>query len=173
MKSWPIIKSCRTLLLVCGLTLSPITVLDVHAAPKSPPLGHCNAQAEIINLQGLNFGEIVAVSSGNVSVDTNGFRSGSGGVVLVGGVVSEALFELTSQVGCAVYGHTILFPSSTTLSSGANTMMVDGFVHALITPALVDASGYGQVQVGATLHVGNNQPSGDYAGQFTMEIVFQ
>lgn len=162
----------KTIRLCFALTLVAV-VLNANAAPKVPPRGHCNAQINIINLQGLNFGDIVAASSGNVTVDASGFRSSSSGVILAGGLVSEALFEIASAAGCSAHAHVINLPSSIVLTSATNTMTVDNFVSVLSVPTLVDQAGVGQVGVGATLNVGNSQPSGNYSGQFTIEIVFQ
>ncbi len=150
-----------------------VTVLSVHAAPKTPPIGHCNAQANIINLQGLNFGDIIAATAGIVAVDANGFRTSSGGVILAGGVVSEALFEITTTAGCSAHSHFINLPASIVLTSTTSSMTVDNFTSELSVPSLVDASGSGQVGVGASLNVNNSQASGNYSGQFTIEIVFQ
>ncbi len=155
------------------LVLLSFVTAVAQAAPKNPKAGQCNTKASLITLQNLAFGDIVAAGAGDVTVATDGLRSSIGGVVLLGGVVSQALFEMTSLAGCDVYGHSILLPASTALTSATSSMTVDSFVSTISGPTLVDPSGVGVVSVGATLHVGLNQPSGAYSGQYVVEIIFQ
>ena len=82
------------------------------------------------------------------------------------GCPSGASFDVTGD-GNANYSITL--PSSTTLSSGGNTMIVDTFNHdAGASPTLVGGSD--TFNVGATLHVGATQASGTYSGTFSVTV---
>lgn len=144
----------------------------VNAAP-SPNRPQCNKALTITNAQSLRFGDILAAGSGAVTITPAGSRSSTGGAIAAGGVSSPAIFNVSTLASCGTLSHSLLLPASITLNSGANNMTVNTFVSALSEPTLVNASGSGQVGVGATLHVGNNQAAGNYSGQFLIEIVFQ
>ncbi len=85
---------------------------------------------------------------------------------LLGGTPAAASFNVTGD-GNANYSITL--PSSTTLSSGGDTMTVDTFNHdAGATPTL--AGGADTFNVGATLNVGATQAVGTYSGTFDVTV---
>ena len=82
------------------------------------------------------------------------------------GCPSGASFDVTREPGQA---YVITLPSSTTLSSGGNTMTVDTFTHdAGASPSL--AGGSDAFNVGATLNVGATQVAGTYSGTFAVTV---
>ena len=112
----------------------------------------------------MDFGTMLTTgTAGTVTVTPAGARS-SVNVDLFGGLPSAASFDVTGEAGQAYF---ITLPSSTILSSGANTMTVDTFNHdAGATPTLVGGSD--TFNVGATLNVGATQASGTYSGTFAV-----
>jgi hypothetical protein len=78
-----------------------------------------------------------------------------------------AAFTVTGDAD-ALYDITL--PGSTTLTSGADSMSVDAFTHDA-TGVLV--GGTETFSVGATLHVSSSQPSGEYAGSFSVVVTYQ
>ncbi len=114
----------------------------------------------------MDFGTMVPTgTAGTVTVTPAGARS-SVNVDLFGGVPSAASFDVTGDAGQA---YSIILPSSATLTSGGDTMIVDTFNHdAGVTPTLV--SGSDTFNVGATLHVGAAQASGTYSGTFSVTV---
>ncbi len=116
----------------------------------------------------MDFGTMVTTgTAGTVTVTPAGARS-SVNVDLLGGVPAAASFNVTGKVGQAYF---ITLPSSTTLSSGGNTMTVDTFNHdAGATPTLVGGSD--TFNVGATLHVGATQAAGTYSGPFSVTVTY-
>ncbi len=115
----------------------------------------------------MDFGTMVTTgTAGTVTVTPAGARS-SVNVDLLGGVPSAASFDVTGD-GNANYSTTL--PSSTTLTSGGNTMTVDTFTDdAGVNPKL-PAGGSETFNVGATLHVGATQASGTYSGTFSVTV---
>ncbi|MGH8853251.1 MAG: DUF4402 domain-containing protein [Telluria sp.] len=140
------------------------------------PAGAVDAQQIVLNnTRGLDFGRFVAGSGGTITISTMGLRSRTGGVVLLNShATSQASFLVgKSSSGGAGQAVIISLPSngSTRLSSGANSMAVDNFVH---TPALASVPDGGVVlSIGATLSVAPNQPAGNYAGTFPLIVNFQ
>jgi hypothetical protein len=112
----------------------------------------------------MDFGTMVTTgTAGTVTVTPAGARS-SVDVDLLGGSPAAASFDVTGE-GNANYSTTL--PSSTTLTSGGNTMTVDTFTDdAGANPRLTGGSD--TFNVGATLHVGATQASGTYSGTFSV-----
>ncbi len=114
----------------------------------------------------MDFGTMLTTgTAGTVTVTPAGARS-SVDVDLFGGLPSAASFDVTGAVGQA---YSITLPSSTTLTSGGDTMNVDTFNHdAGGTPTL--PGGSDTFNVGATLNVGATQAAGTYSGTFAVTV---
>lgn len=114
----------------------------------------------------MDFGDMTPTgAAGTVTVTPAGARS-SVNVDLLGGVPSASSFDVTGGPG-QVYSITL--PSSTTLTSGANTMTVDTFTDdAGPNPSLVGGSD--TFNVGATMNVGAAQAEGTYSGTFAVTV---
>lgn len=142
----------------------------LYAAPGGNPPGWCKSQAAVATSANLSFGNFYSSDVGLVIVDTAGNRNASGGVALLGGTVSQAVFSLT---GCANYGYSIVLPPDTPITAGTNTMTATTFQSNPVGSGVLDANGLGTLSLGAALQVGFQQPGGNYTGTFTLELVFQ
>ena len=133
----------------------------------------------ISNSRGLNFGNIVPLTGGTVSIEAKepGVRSASpGGVTLVPGLTSSAEFEVEGDGGSTyAITRTPLVGTLLTLTNiapGAETMDVDIVVSTITddgvesTTGLLSGStgtnGTQKIYVGGTLTVANAQASGIY-----------
>lgn len=134
----------------------------------APALAYVN-DIVLANDASLGFGQVVAGgASGTVIIDTSGNRSATGGVTLGNGLTARpAAFTVTGDAD-ALYAITL--PGSATLTSGGDSMSIDAFTHDA-TGVLVGGSE--TFNVGATLHVSGGQPSGDYAGSFSVVVTYQ
>lgn len=135
-------------------------------------LGAAGVQAQSIASTGaLSFGSFVAGSGGSVVVGTSGARSKTGGVVLVGqgGTASAAQF-LVSGTASATYAITLPPDGTVSLSSGSQTMALNGFASFPHATGTLSAGGTQILNVGATLSVGANQQPGNYSGSFNVTV---
>ncbi len=144
-----------TLTIDCGTVQATIDVTATLDAPIS-----------ISSSGDMDFGTMVTTgTAGTVTVTPAGARS-SVNVDLLGGVPAAASFDVTGE-GNANYS--ITFPSSATLTSGANTMTIDTFTDdAGANPRLTGGSE--TFNVGATLNVGATQAAGTYSGTFSVTV---
>ena len=128
------------------------------------------------NARNLDFGRFVAGSGGTVVLSPAGVRSRTGGVILLTSpAVGQAMFNVgKSSNGAGNKAVIISLPvnGSTRLSSGANTMAVNGFVNNPASLAAVPNGGT-TLAIGATLVVAPNQPPGSYTGSFPVTVNFQ
>lgn len=119
----------------------------------------------------LSFGSFIAGSGGTISVSAAGARSSTGGVLPLGqgSGVAAAQFNVS---GTANASYTITLPANNTVvlvDAAANTMALSSFVANPPTGTL-SAGGSQSIRVGATLIVGNAQPSGSYSGSFNVTV---
>ncbi len=115
---------------------------------------------------GMDFGTMGPTgTAGTVTMTPAGARS-SVNVDLVGGTSSAASFDVTGEGNA---GYSITLPSSTTLTSGANTMTVDTFTDDT-GPNQKLSGGSDTFNVGATLNVGATQAEGSYSGTFAVTV---
>jgi hypothetical protein len=137
---------------------------------------HSLAQISISNTDGLMFGKFAAGSGGTITVDTNGARTRSGGVVLLSsGAGTAAAFNISDpDVGNLTKTYIITLPDNgtVTLASGSNSMAVNNFVSNPSGSGVMTA-GTQTLTVGATLSVGANQPVGNYSGSFSVIVNYQ
>lgn len=107
----------------------------------------------------LNFGSIIPSTGGTIQVAPNGTRTvTSGAASLFGGTVTAATFTV-GGTGNSTYAITL--PGSHTISSGGNNMTVATFTSNPSGTGTL-AAGTQTLTVGATLTVGNAQPTGVY-----------
>lgn len=119
----------------------------------------------------MNFGNIaVSATAGTVILAPAGTRTATGGVTLpaIPGTVSAAVFTVA---GTPAYTYAITLPAgATTVTSGGNTMTVTTFTSTPATTGTLDGTGSQTLQVGATLNVGINQPSGTYVSGTPFQV---
>ena len=149
------------LLLFCSLT-GPLW------APVSP--GWCKNNTTLSVIANLSFGTFTSNSAGTVTVAVTGIRTATGGVLLLGGTVRQAAFDIT---GCADSAFSIILPPDSTLTFGADTMTVTAFTSYPVGSGILDVNGAGTLQFGATLNVAFPQTEGSYTGTYPVEIVIQ
>jgi len=117
----------------------------------------------------MNFGNVaVTASGGTVILATDGSRTKTGGVTLpaVTGTVTAAEFDVTGEGN---YTYVITLPSGNhTISSGLNTMTVNGFNYSSGAGTL--SSGAQTFSVGATLNVSATQPAGTYTSATPFDV---
>ena len=114
----------------------------------------------------MSFGDLYAdnVAVGTVTLATDGTRTAGGAATLGPTAGAAATFTLT---GTASATYSITLPAGDiTLTSGANTMIVNTFAHDAGGAPALDGTGNGTFNVGAVLNVGINQASGVYNGSF-------
>ncbi len=105
-------------------------------------------------------------TAGTVTVTPAGARS-SVDLDLFGGLPAAASFDVTGEKDS---NYSITFPSSATLTSGANTMTMDTFTHDAGGTPQLSGSGSDTFNVGATLNVGATQAAGTYSGTFAVTV---
>ncbi len=134
------------------------------------------AEIAISNAGGLAFGSFVAGSGGSVSIDTNGARTRSGGVLLLSsGAGAAASFNISDpDSGNLNKTYIITLPANdtVTLASDSNSMAVNDFI-SNPSGSGVMTTGTQTLTVGATLSVGANQPVGNYSGNFSVTVNYQ
>ena len=116
----------------------------------------------------LAFGDVYpdAAAAGTVTVDAAGTRSAGGAAALGATAGAAAQFAVSGEASAA---YTITLPAAAvTLTSGADTMTVDAF--STDGTGTLDGTGNENINVGATLNVGVNQPAGTYSGTFDVTV---
>lgn len=123
----------------------------------------------ITKMQDMNFGTITAAGQGSVTLSpiTNNRQTSGNVETNNGGTVSLATFVVSGNTGASF---TISLPASPiTISNGESTMTVSDFVSSPpLTATLPD--GTQKVSVGATLHIGDNQPVGLYKSTTPFQV---
>lgn len=134
------------------------------------------AQAQTLgNTGALSFGSFTAGAGGTITVSTAGARMKTGSVILVnqGGSASAAQFTVSGTPSAA---YSISLPANGTvfLSDGASgSMALNSFTSSPNGSGVLSGGGTAQVNVGATLTVGNNQASGSYSGSFSVTVNYE
>jgi hypothetical protein len=133
--------------------------------------GPAAAQVTLTKNSDLNFGNMVAGgSAGTVTISTAGAVSSTGGATLVPSSTSAATFTLANPISGTSRFYFIQIPTTVTITSGANTMTVNGFQSNPPNFGTLAAGSSRGINVGATLNVGANQPSGTYTGTFSLTV---
>lgn len=161
------LKKSAAALAVLALASSAMAQQNSDSASSSAAAEIVSAIA-IVNDAGLHFGDVVAGgTAGTVVLSVAGARSVTGGVTLGnGGAAQAAQFTVTGDSG-ATYAVTL--PASTTISAGANSMVVNTFTQNAVGTL---TGGTEVFNVGATLNVGVSQPSGSYTGTFNVTVAY-
>jgi Domain of unknown function (DUF4402) len=127
----------------------------------------------IVKTVDMNFGNVAvsATIAGTAILAPGGTRTtgGAGGVTLpaTNGTVSAASFTVSGQ---ASYTYAITLPSSTTISSGGNSMTVNAFTSLPATTGTLSVGGTQTLNVGATLNVNAGQASGTYTNATAVPV---
>ncbi len=203
-----IIKTSLSLTAIAACLLVGSVTRAQNTSNQTVTEGATIAQPLLLtNFSGLQFGSIICSATSTGTVSITGVSGGNAGTNGSGGF-NETYSNVVKYTGSAIAGantasiasftvtgepllaYTITYPSSTTVTSGANTMAVTDLAPV---PETVNGlapsghlSGYGSETstaacgdngedawcVGGTLAVGKNQPSGNYTGTFTVTITY-
>ena len=162
-------KISASMLAAIGLAVStPVHAITITANVDANISGAIAASAST----GLSFGDVSpGITPGAVTVDTSGFRTSVGGVILgKTRPASPAIFQVT---GTPNSSYVITAPVSMSLSNGSgNYMTVDSFTSTPSGAGLLDAGGAQTLTVGGTLRMDANQPGGIYSGVLAMTIIY-
>ncbi len=121
----------------------------------------------------LAFGTFLPGNGGTVEIDTAGARTVTGGVVELGGFISEAQFNVSGEPGKSI---SISLPDDATIAHVDDeeiTMSVDNFVSSPNAGGTLDSEGTVKIHVGATLNVDADQLSGTYKGEFDVTVSYE
>ena len=154
----------------CFILLAGTATLALLAAGARDAFAQ---QVALSNIRGLDFGRFVAGSGGTVAVTPAGVRLRTGAVVLLNSPgAGQAAINVSRFSGKKTVVD-ISLPSngSIRLTSGANTMAVNGFVSS---PAFtMSIAAPETLSIGATLTVAPNQAPGTYSGTFPVTVNYQ
>lgn len=142
--------------------------VPLAAAPTVPP-------KHITTTASLSFGRFAAGSGGTITVNIDGARTRSGGVVLLTSSPGAARYTIgANNPGNENRAYILTLPANGTVSmtSGANRMAVNNFVASGPGGGTLP-SGTQTLSVGATLQVAPNQPRGNYTGLFPVTLEYQ
>jgi hypothetical protein len=129
-----------------------------------------NQAITLTNETALYFGTILPFGRpGTATVAPSGSESSSD--VFISSPGHAAAWSVT---GVPNAPYAITLPSSpVVITSGSNSMNVDTFTRTGGSgPVFLNNSGNGSFNVGATLHVGANQPAGSYIGTYTVTVAY-
>lgn len=133
---------------------------------------------EVSIAQFLNFGTFTTgTSGGNVSVDYDGLRTGTGDIVLLnfGPTVSPALYDITANPGTII---NITHPTTVMLAGsngGSISLSIDSYSTGKDFLATANPPSKTPVYIGGTLSIGNPSanPAGQYSGFVTITFIQQ
>jgi len=120
----------------------------------------------------LNFGSVLAdpLGPGSLTLSPEGVRTTTGGLFLPAttGKVRPAHFHV---IGEGSYTFAITLPTSITIThtDAVNTMTIDGFTSSPSGSSSM-ITGYKDLKVGATLHVGADQKAGKYTSGTAFDV---
>ena len=166
----------KVTIILVGVLMS-IFSLNAFADGGSNATANATASARIIkpivltNNQALIFGNIASSATlGTVSISTANVRTSSGGVTPSAvGDFKQAIYAASGEDNAT---YSILLPGTVTITSGSNNMEVTNFVSDPGTTGTLSAAGTQTINLGATLNVGPNQPTGDYTGTYNVTIAY-
>lgn len=149
----------------------------VKAAESAPARGLAKAKIvapiTIAHVQdaALDFGALVSPAApATVTIAADGTVTDSTGLQRVQGVATSAdQFTVSGMVNDST-NYQVKLPGEVTLSDGnSHTMLVDGFVASTLDKSIaVNAP----LSVGGTLHIGQDQPAGEYQANYNVSITY-
>lgn len=150
---------------VCAATTGSSTG-EAQAVIISPLTLTHNAGAK------LNFGNVINISAGTVTVAAKDGAVTTSGVAWQGGTTTADQFTLTGADGIPF---TVSAPSSITVTNGANDMTISSitsFCGTGSTSSCVSSTGGTLVGIGGTLSVAAAQAAGTYTGTYTLSVTY-
>ena len=131
------------------------------------------APLSVVKTDDLDFGGLISsptAGTATINASTDA-RTTAGGVSPAGGSPTAAHFTAAGRIGAIAL---ISLPASITLTrgGGSETMTVSSISSNGATLRLFPGTGTIDVAVGGTLNVAANQVAGNYAGTFTVNILY-
>lgn len=165
------------------LLLAVVAMVGITGSAMAQTSATANASAtisvpiSITKSADLSFGTLSGGASlGTCVIATDGTRTQTGGVTLLGSAGQNAVYSVAGQVG---QEFAITLPStSVNISDGTNSMTIDNFTARIGeaatdgTSSTIPAAGSVAVKVGATLNVAANQVNGYYTGTFSVSVAY-
>jgi hypothetical protein len=127
------------------------------------------APLTVTNTDNLDFGTVAVNGAGTVAVSSGGTRTCSANLVC-SGTPSAAAFTVA---GAASVNVSIGYQNITTLTSGANSMVLSNLSNSAGGTLALNGSGAGAFTVGGDLAVAANQAAGTYQGSFQVVVLYQ
>ena len=163
----------KVTIILTGVILMSIAALNANAQDQSAT-AVTNATIiqpiAITNTAALEFGNIVALTTPEtVIINPAGARSSSNALSLPTatlGTISAASFTVT---GLDAATYSIVLPPAFDVTSGGNTMIVNGFTSTPTSNGVL-GGGTQTLTVGATLNVKANQAAGTYTNADALKI---
>lgn len=128
------------------------------------------APLTVTNTDNLDFGTIAVNGAGTVSIAADGSARNCSANLVCSGTYSEASFDIDGAPSVNV---SIGYSGITTLTSGANSMVLSNLSNTAGGTLALDGSGEGSVGVGGDLAVAANQAAGTYQGTFNVVVLYQ
>ncbi len=160
--------------LVAGALLLAAPLAFAQTSANATASANIVARISIANTAALQFGDIVAGTSGTniVTVAPNGTRaiSGAGNASLAGGTITAASFTVSGS-GSKTYAITLPATAATLTGPSSSSMTVDTFTSVPSGTGTL-SSGSQVLAVGANLNLSANQTAGNYTGTFTVTVAY-
>lgn len=124
----------------------------------------------------IQFGDFASSLSGPGNVILSPYAdsvTSTGSITSFGGTVRRARFQIQGQPNYPVF---VYLPSSITIQkNNGQSMTVNSFTMDTQNPVILNNRGRATINVGATLHIGTNQPQGNYRrnNDFTVSVSYQ
>ena len=148
-----------------------LKVLVSFAQPDLPPRA-----ITALTTQAIDFGSFVVTGAGTITVDYNGNRSATGGIIIVPGSISQpAIFDIKLCQGRNV---TITYDPTTIISYLGNNLILnigptEKGPSGSTFPVTGDCNFITTLKVGGTLEVPGGAIAGIYTGSFAMTFTQQ
>ena len=158
-------KNFSKVLAIASILIAGSTASFAQATATASASATIITPITIVKNVDMNFGNVAvsATIAGTAILAPAGTRTtgGAGGVTLPAttGTVAAASFTVSGQ---ANYTYAITLPSTTNITSGGNTMVVNAFTSSPATTGTLSSLGSQTLNVGATLNVNAAQAPGTY-----------
>ena len=158
-------KNFSKVLAIASIFIAGSTASFAQATATASASATIITPITIVKNVDMNFGNVAvsATIAGTAILAPAGTRTtgGAGGVTLPAttGTVAAASFTVSGQ---ANYTYAITLPSTTNITSGGNTMVVNAFTSSPATTGTLSSLGSQTLNVGATLNVNAAQAPGTY-----------
>ena len=125
---------------------------------------------------GMDFGDVSGdsdpLNNSTVVLSTTGVVTASVFAAAIPSTGAQAASFNVTGAANALYD--IVLPTAAVpITSGGNTMTVDTFVGSLGGSGTLSGLGAESFNVGATLNIAGNQPTGTYTGTYTVTVTYQ